>query len=748
MLDLVVLEEKGENKPYRCDFPNCCKCFKRKDHLRRHKKNHEPSKWLPCPWQGCNLRFVRSDVKEKHYKRHLQKEIKMIPGDTIYANVPNLDDNLANISETDSVVERCNTSLGIVNQYGLNTPRKEKQPPLEKNNEKLKTFNIIDFLLNANFKLDFNLSEMGLQSQFTGFAANRIMLKEPVSNLSKINDAVFNKLINIIPSLESNSDFRIPQLERMLEIYWLVYHPQYPVLHRPTFSIEESHSLLLLAMIMIGAGLCNCSFSNETFVFHNPQKLAEEIAVPLRGLILSNCECRYPVSIYIIQSLLLLESFEISSTTRILHERSILYHGTKVQLLRRNSASVNRHRSFPSGELKRWVELESIRRAYFMAFYLDILHATVYEYNNILNYYQIKLALPCEEALWECDNYENLSNGLIDLNSPMFIESLGKLLNGGEIKINGFGNRILFAGLISVLFQIQENIVYFSSITSLTTIDSWFKRILLAIDKWKFKNSCTGIHTSPMLYFPIEIQEKLPPSLRFDDTRCKFPLYHMSHIYASIRHQDLLIFAGVPTASKIMNFDISSNFNQARNRIEFWSKSPGGRLCALHAYLFLFEILLSPFNEDIIYSYHPNADPYFHQKHVVLYTLLVLFAYNFSLYGPESIQASSIYDYIPEKEDGYAYLKRVRASLSKGPGGNFQILFTNYNYDFSEILTKHAEFLPLIEEKNNLVGLLKIFFKSFRDSNWQLGREYARLIANCIQRCLGSESIVCEDMYE
>ena len=56
----------------------------------------------------------------------------------------------------------------------------------------------------------------------------------------------------------------------------------------------------------------------------------------MRWLIFSNPDCKPPAKVWVVQSLLLLETFEITSSSRALHERAYLHHGAKIQILRRS----------------------------------------------------------------------------------------------------------------------------------------------------------------------------------------------------------------------------------------------------------------------------------------------------------------------------------------------------------------------------------------------------------------------------
>ncbi|KAG7661196.1 uncharacterized protein J8A68_005290 [[Candida] subhashii] len=587
-------------------------------------------------------------------------------------------------------------------------------------------------------------------------------------NRTSIDHNIREKLINLLPELNANPDFGIPQIERCLELYWSVYHTQYPILHKPSFSNQDAHPLLLLAMIMVGASFTDCTSDPQDpngTLFMDPQKLAEQIADPLRWLIFSNSECRPPAKTYIIQSLLLLESFEITSTTRYLHERSFLYHGTKIQLLRRSpllggDPLKKEVAGPPQAGWKQWIEYESMKRACFMAFYLDTVNATVYGHTLILYAYQIQLSLPCEDYLWEYDNIHQ--KHLITPTSfqpPKFLDALKKLLHRQPVHTTKFGRSLLLAGLLTIMFQMQQRDLQLSFLEWNSTKQSWNETMSLAMDVWRTEICGQGgCCSTEMAINPThdptlgqQQQQILIPSLSPQDTGCKFSLYHIAQIYMRITHYDYIVYAGAPSR---MNVAVTENeYATVQKRVNDWARSLNGGIATVHAYLILCEMLLSPENDEIVFGYNMNADPFLHRRNIIISAILVVFAYNFSQDGPEA----DIFDQLaadggtyPEREDGHGYLKRIRAELSRSSAGNFHLHSNNNNVDpvtFHNNIKTYAEYLRMIRNKNNMVGLLKLLYNAYCGSKWEIGLEYSNLLRNCIERCLGRNNITCNNMY-
>lgn len=863
-----ITKRKRAQGTFLCDL--CDKQFSRRDHLSRHKRNHDPQglKYI-CNWNGCNQRFSRNDVKEKHFKRHFRrKEIEMSSkksddkilndeisygvrmssgvGDLFNVDAKNVNDvkvnengktidlfslgeKIANVevdmASTEGVMSstssgtagnisssgalslfpaenRTLSSSSISNVSGrlpnrdtdatnsgvifngvqspslrpLDTSKFSvgamqitenenvfKRPPSTKTlNEQPLLSNLTQWLFcekSDDYIADRDAiltSDNLVEFPNVYFPSSFEMIEKMAPKFSHNNkgkticEQVRKRMLKYIPSLGSSPDFGLPHIERYLETYWLIFHPQYPILHRPSFSNTETNPLLLLAMVMIGASMLSCITDHDDLVFQKPSALAHDIAEPLRWLIFSNRDCRPPAKTWVIQALLILEVYESTNGNRDLHERAYLHHCTKIQILRRSSIlgevslksnEKNGSHATQSELWRKWIEAESMKRTTLMAFYLDIVNATVYGHMFVLHAHQIKLSLPCDDNLWEYENAEK--NGFITPSkSPNFLTALKRILNREKVVTTSFGKKVLLAGLLSIMFQVQQERLGSISLDGSFLKDSWRETISHAIDIWKVDLSDTGC-CNGMVELSVSLTESkldLPSMLKIEDTRCKSPLYHIAQICLRIPHYDYIIFAG---ASSWMNVPLSySDFKAASKRIKDWSSSINGRITVVHAYIFLCEMFLSPTNEDITFTYNPNSDPYLHRKSIIASAILVIFAYNFSLEGPESLIFEDVVgDYYPAKENGYTYLRRVRRGLTRCSLGPFHTLHLHDSIAYQNKIKSYAERLPHVEHKNHLVGLLKMIYKSYRESDWEIGKDYSSLFQNCIERCLGAKKL-------
>ena len=592
----------------------------------------------------------------------------------------------------------------------------------------------------------------------------------PMSNYqTHMSEATRSKMIEFIPSLLHNPDFKLEQINECLESYWNIFHAQYPILHKPSFSTLESHPLLLLRMILMGAALRSRNNKFDCKSFKDIRKLADEIAEPLRWLIFSASELTTHITPWVIQCLLIVECYENSCSNRRFHQRAYLHHGLKIQLLRRspllsgNFLRNNTNDYSLTHEMdawKTWIDTESLKRCAFMAFLIDAIHATIYGHETILFTHQMKLSLPCDEALWEMTEFK--SNNLPPLTeTPKFLSALSKLLHKEKFETGAFNKRVLFAGLLTTMYGMEQRDIQVKEFEWESVKSSWKETIFGAIEFWMegmCHGSCCDLATG--YYIPTDFG-KVPASLKLDDTTCKLAMYHLSQAFLRVQQHDCIIYAGAPSRMNVRtNY---SDYEIVKKRIHEWANSNNGKISVIHAYLFISEMLLSrdESRESILLSYDPNEDPILYRPNVVASLLFVIWCYNYCLEGPESNifpnsnetvsnltiinQASGLKSntnlstkYLPEKINGYSYISRINVSFKLCSIGPVKLSSVDL----------YAKVLGQIKEKNCTVGLLRLFKDKYENCVSQICQEYGKLLENCIQRSLGKNAIICNNMYE
>ncbi|KAB8801898.1 hypothetical protein FH972_026719 [Carpinus fangiana] len=97
-------------------------------------------------------------------------------------------------------------------------------------------------------------------------------------------------------------------IQTYLASYWSHFHPQVPILHKPTFDAEQCPNLLLVAMMALGASCLERIHGHE--VTQACAELASFLAWHLRWALFKHPDFRPPAKLWMFQSLLLLEFYE------------------------------------------------------------------------------------------------------------------------------------------------------------------------------------------------------------------------------------------------------------------------------------------------------------------------------------------------------------------------------------------------------------------------------------------------------
>jgi hypothetical protein len=635
------------------------------------------------------------------------------------------------------------------------------------------------------------------------------------------------------------------RLSYYLYLYWEIFHPQFTVLHRPSFDTKTVEPLLLLSMMLIG---CSYSYPSNNEVLVKQKKKSPEfkfsvaIATPLRYKIFENDDFRSPTKLWVLQSLNLLEWCEKNFLLRRMHERAHVHHGTNVQLLRRspllggnpatttrkptssgtitsstgeedsdsNTNEIDTDKDNSDKELfEKWVDSESMKRITFLTFYLDIMDYVKFRHNPQILFCQLQLlSLPCDdEQLWESvkvnGSFKKVVKGQKKIQQQLgisqgnkkkepshlkygesFLSALKKLLkpnpNGNLDKqtTSLFTKNILLAGLMSVVYQMQQTELQSSSFLSTINAISqstmknriWKDHVTKAIDYW-YSNTMEHGYTTK---FSVEVVGPKPTISA---------MYQLCQIIgiSDINHYDIAIYGGSP-ANMSVNASMKDVYIIQRKLATMWAKAPSEKSVSnlinyrsvIHCYWLLWQLMLKP-TDDIVsgscqfINWNVNND-YFDTMYAVGIATLVLWCYVHSICGTESNTFGDLeepralelmneleYDGLVQlsAEDGFQYLSRVHQEFVT----NLRKINLHNDYNIHPLrtdgkkllnckLTKYCEILPHITNKQNISGLCFLVGTKLLESQWEIIRENAKLIINCGLRSIGKKAILCENLFD
>ncbi|KAI0143440.1 zinc finger protein zas1 [Xylariaceae sp. FL1272] len=456
---------------------------------------------------------------------------------------------------------------------------------------------------------------------------------------------------------ESGGDYpglRLDFLHDCLRHYWDFVSPRLPIVHQPTFSPTRCSTLLLLVIVALGAAQIHVQ--SPTGDHEEYKSLADLIIHSVRLEILGDDGASPPVDLWVAQALLLVEYYEKMSSTRKLHERGQIYHSVTLNLLRRGSPLIGKagiespldeHTGAePSTDDRtwwiRWAETEAMHRVVFAAFMMDIVHAAMFGHAADMAPHEIRLPLPCDEALWLAPSHESVRQQEANLRmygvKPVFfLDGLKRALHGREVQTHSFGRMIIMCGLLSVGWHLRRRETHLKWLEMTPNAsdmrDKWFRMLLKAFDDWKTSfDAAVGSNDSE-----TDGSSQQPGLIQSAAV-----LYHLAHISMYVDIIDCQVYAG---AKRLLGRKVSSrdliNVNQ---RMAAWVSQSTTRHAVLHAFKVLDRILLDPRQKktphtqqfghnmmNIQYSARADADP--HRPWIMYYATLSIWCFAQALRG-------------------------------------------------------------------------------------------------------------------
>ncbi|KAJ6123543.1 hypothetical protein N7471_010860 [Penicillium samsonianum] len=718
---------------YRCDFPNCYRSFVRQDLCTRHRERHTTSgsqlqkrdhftendtKTSPpsSPAITAPEYFVSSEEPKPPvttYPLTTGVDGNEIPPDQ-YSDFPAVLDQPDNLIDLDSMSypifggETYNRSpFAMADDFAAwlfsepLAPMGYGMVPLVQNQFYMNepAYN------NNNFCSVIPQHPMSVTSILDSGAPPAVISEEKRQELlhlmsTRFNEAAYaagTKRKDALMDGDLNNDRHALSLRMMqsyIGSYWYHFHAQLPILHQPTFSADRTPNLLLLAIMAIGAATLDKIHGQSAT--EAAAELASFIAWHLRWEIFMDADFRPPAKLWVFQSLLLLEVYEKLFSTRALHERAHIHHDTTLTLMRRGSSLIGSS-SFATPETKEedeswatWIKAEATRRVAFAAFVLDSTHATMFGHSAKMVAHELRLPLPCDEALWAATSAAEVARVQSSLQSHgvrpiMFLDGLKRTLNGQPVRTNAFGRIIIMSGLLSVCWHLNQRDLQISSLGVGQTLggrDKWRTSLLRAFDNWR-----------------RDFDEALGPSTTSESRNV---LHGLAHMGSHVDIADLQIFAG---AGRLMGRSITArDYCAAREKTEKWATKASARDATFYALKFLSACFLDPATQPGEYA--ARDDYLLNRPWVMYFAALVVWTYGFALDGP--LRPPPILLTVADRErDMQGFLHRV---------GEIQ----------------EPNELEAMSGRNGCLGLLMILRDSFAKPRWELLGEAARLLDSCI----------------
>lgn len=399
--------------------------------------------------------------------------------------------------------------------------------------------------------------------------------------------------LEIFSGEDADAEEHILSLRSMqlyLGSYWKHFHRQMPILHQPTFSADIANDLLVLAVMALGASQLGNRYGRLKTTAAS--KFATFVAWHLRWQIFMHSDFRPPAKLWVFQTLILLEFYEKLGSTRLLHERAHVHSATLINLMRRGTTLTGEDdtarrtpNTTPDEAWHRWIETESTRRAAFAAFCIDASHAIMFGHAAIMVVHELRLPLPCDDALWSATSAAEVGRVHASLHThgikpTTFIEGLKRTLTGKKVKTNNFGRTILMAGLQSITWHLHQRDLQVSSLgasSSLGMPTMWREAMAKSFDFWKrdFEDSMSHMKNVALPWQQAQSAEERDAYTSAD------VLHNLSHITLHVDFIECQIYTG---AHRLFGRNITrADHERAKAKMLEWSKTPAARSAVVHA---------------------------------------------------------------------------------------------------------------------------------------------------------------------
>lgn len=551
----------------------------------------------------------------------------------------------------------------------------------------------------------------------------------------------------------------VNMMKTYITSYWIHIHQQMPILHRPTFNTETCPDLLLLAIMCLGA--CCLERTHSQDLIKTCAELAFFSAEHIRWEVFKDAEFRPTAKLWTFQTMLLLELFEKMYSTRALHERAHIHHATTLTVMRRGSSLVGRSAydtttagldptrtpPGPEGSINtsgvntsdaywnRWITAEATRRVAFAAFVIDSTHATLFGHSAVMSPHDIRLPLPCDEALWSATSSAEVHRVEASLAAngfkpTSFLDGLKMTLNGQKVRTNVFGRVILMAGLLNFSWHMNQRDLQVTSLGAGSALGNpmrWRSHLTRAFDFWRrdFDESLTKNGAWSQIWNP---QTKSTCHADHHDNvfESRTCLHSLAHMAMHVDIVDCEVFAGADRALGRIVTESDRVVVQRRMR-ESWAPSARARDATFYALRFLCEVLLQescshekrvPATQTTTIDYSARDDYLLNRPWILYFAMMTVWSYGYALDGPVTSPADfNLTSHDLQTQDARKYLLRVGTIAS-------------------------PDDLVNLRERNGCVGLLLLLREIFRQPRWELLHEASNMLDSCIKLSLSGRKTV------
>lgn len=402
-------------------------------------------------------------------------------------------------------------------------------------------------------------------------------------NVPRLSESIRERIIGVIqgagtrtpdgtPLTQDHPLLSLASLQSWFELFWTRFNGVYPLIHQATFNPEETQTLHLLAMLVLGA----------TYGDKNAHRLAVCIHDIMRPQIFQHDHFSATPTLWMLQTILLVECFGKSRAGSKQHDMSHLFHGLLINLIRRSDCQTVSQPEFSNSsddldtQWRTAMGIESRKRLALLCFMWDTQHAVLFSQSLCMSSFELRTTLPCGPSVWEAETAQEWQH--YNSREPaqrLFLPILKAYMSPStptqsNHNLNALSRLLILHGLISVSWDMKRRDDTSLGCGNLTGADNWRERLGASYDLWRADFDAYCLNISSSMNKPNYSKN---PNIRADFqhfTTSTLSIYHAAHISLNVEVIDLQIYAG---ARHIIGRPVSPNdYERSRRKLRDWTQ--------------------------------------------------------------------------------------------------------------------------------------------------------------------------------
>ncbi|OAX84716.1 hypothetical protein ACJ72_00913 [Emergomyces africanus] len=368
--------------------------------------------------------------------------------------------------------------------------------------------------------------------------------------LPQISEAARARLLRLVSQLQpmivegnplelTSPLLSIRALQTYCDLFFTKFNYSYPLIHQPTFDPGRVDTLLLAAIISMGA----------TYSSRDAHQLAVGMHDSLRNQLFSHQSFSSQPDLWVLQTMMLIDCFGKQRAGQKQRDMSQLFHCVLIKLIRRSTCPIIRTSpivQLPDNLDLAWrqaMELEQRKRLVMLCFMWDTQHAVLFSQSLCMSAFEIRASLPCDEATWEANSAEEwFEHARAEKAHWAFLTVLKAYITPNTTRrpqrLNVLSRIFLLHGIMSISSDLKRRDQTTLRSETPNLVGAWKARVSRSYDLWKndFDADCMNMKLNQQSDRRKFVGLKMATHV----------MYHAAHITLNVEVLDLQIYAGAP----------------------------------------------------------------------------------------------------------------------------------------------------------------------------------------------------------